>query len=224
VTPRVRLRALALAAAAAGAAACVDHDRPNTCYDSGGWSYGFRPAADTTIVFRWPAERMPVRFYADSGGALHTNLRAALQEWANAFHCDEAYFQFVTDSTAADVIVRQVPLLPPAGAAFSLAADSVGACVGRTDFVIDTTHALTGPFRTFLVPLALGDSAGLAGCYRMVTTHEIGHTLGIFTHSADPGDLMYPTPRRGTLSVNDRYTVQRLYHTTPTVRPAPRLR
>ena len=29
------------------------------------------------------------------------------------------------------------------------------------------------------------------------------------------------TPRRATLSADDRYTLQSLYHTTPTIKPAP---
>jgi hypothetical protein len=223
--PALRLGGFALAlAGAALLAACGDGTKPNTCYDSNAFSYGFRPQADTTIVFRWPADRMPVRFYADTAGALRANVLAGLTAWVNAYHCDEARFQLVTDSTATDVIVRQVLLLPPAGAAMTIAADSVGACVGRTDFGIDTTHALTGPFRAWVVPMAAADPVALAGCFRMVTTHEIGHALGIFTHSPDPGDLMYATPRRGTLSPNDRYTLQRLYHTIPTIRPAPRTR
>lgn len=217
--------AVAALAAAAVLAACGDGNRPNTCYDSNAFSYGFRPAADTTIVFRWPADRMPVRFYADTAGGLRDDLQASLTIWVNAFHCQEASFQLALDSTTADVIVRRAPSLPPTSApAFSFGADSVGACAGRSDFEIDSTRALTGPFHAYIVPLAVGDPVALAGCFRMVTTHELGHTLGIFTHSPDPDDLMYATPRRGTLSPDDRYTLQRLYHTTPTVRPAPRSR
>jgi len=214
---------LALAAAAL-LAACGDGTKPNTCYDSNAFSYGFRPQADTTLVFHWPADRMPVRFYADTTGALRENVLAGLTAWVNAYHCQEASFQLVQDSTTADVIVRQAPFLPPVGAAMTLDADSVGACVGRTDFQIDTARALTGPFRAWVVPQATADPVALAGCFRMVTTHELGHAIGIFTHSPDPGDLMYSTPRRGTLSPDDRYTLQRLYHTTPTVRPSPRAR
>ena len=222
--------ALGMAGAAALAAAalfasCGDGDGPNTCFDSNAFSYGFRPAADTTIVFHWPADRMPVRFYADTGGELRADVLASLTTWVNAFHCQEAYFQLVSDSTRADVVIRRSPNLPPVGGAVrSLGADSVGACVGRTDFLIDTTNHLTGPFRAWVVPLAAGDPVALAGCFRMTTTHEIGHTLGIFTHSSDPGDLMYSTPRRSTLSLDDRYTLQRLYHTATTVQPAPATR
>ena len=46
-----------------------------------------------------------------------------------------------------------------------------------------------------------------------------GHTLGLGSHSADTNDLMNPLPRRLALSDRDRYTIQVLYHTTPTIGP-----
>jgi predicted Zn-dependent protease len=148
---------------------------------------------------------------------------AGLQTWVNAFHCQEASFTVGGDSTQADIIVRQVAVLPPQPArSVSLGADSVGACTGRTDGTFDSTLTLNGPVRSYIAPMPGRDSVALAGCFRMVTTHELGHALGILAHSTDPADIMYITPRRSSLSVNDRYTLQTLYHTTPTIRPAPR--
>ena len=215
---------LAIAAlAAAVALACGDGNNPNTCFESNAFSYGFFVGGDTALVFRWPADRMPVRFYAEATGNLRSNVLAGLTTWVNGFRCQEAAFQLVSDSTAADVIVRQAAVLPPvASRAFVMAADSVGACGGRTDGTFDSTLTLTGPVRSYIVPIAVGDSVALAGCYRMVTTHEIGHALGLLSHSTDPTDIMYTTPRRSSLSPGDRYTLQSLYHRTPTIRPAPR--
>jgi predicted Zn-dependent protease len=204
-------------------AAC-DGTGPNTCYDSNAFSYGFALGGDSTLVFRWPAGRMPVRYYAEPTGALRANVLASLTTWVNAFQCQEASFQLVTDSSRAEVIVRQVATLPPTDAgSVVLAADSVGACSGLTHGYFDSTNTLTGPMRTYVAPLGASDTAALAACYRMVTTHELGHTLGLFAHSPNVADLMYPTPRRSTPSPDDRYTLQRLYHTTPTIRPAPRV-
>jgi len=209
--------------AAAAALTCLGGSDPNTCFEGNAWSYGFYLGHDTTLVFRWPADRMPVRFYAEPTGALRSNVEAGLWTWVNGFRCQEASFQVVGDSATADVIVRQVSLLPPvASRAFTLAADSAGACGGRTDGFFDSTLTLTGPLRSYIVPIAVGDSVALAGCYRMVTTHEIGHALGLLSHSTNPADLMYTTPRRSSLSPDDRYTLQTLYHRTPTIRPAPR--
>jgi hypothetical protein len=219
--PAIACASAALAVAAV--LACGDGTRPNTCYDSNAFSYGFFVGGDTTLVFHWPANRMPVRFYAEPAGDLRANVLAGLTTWVNGFRCQEASFQLVGDSAGADVIVRQVVILPPvASRAIALAADSVGACGGRTDGTFDSTLTLTGPIRSYIVPIRLGDSVALAGCYRMVTTHELGHTLGVLSHSADPADLMYTTPRRSSLSPDDRYTLQSLYHRTPTIRPAPR--
>jgi predicted Zn-dependent protease len=97
----------------------------------------------------------------------------------------------------------------------------VGACTGRTDGTFDSTLTLNGPVRSYIAPLAAQDSVALSGCFRMTTTHELGHALGILAHSTSPGDIMYPTPHRSTLSLNDSYTLQLLYHTTATIKPAP---
>jgi len=222
----VRTAALGLAAPALlalAAAACHDNS-PNTCFESNATRYTYWLGGDTTLVFHWPASRMPVRTYAEPTGATPANVAAGLQIWANAFHCHELSFLPVTDSTQADVIVRPVAALPPQPArAVSLRADSVGICTGRTDGVFDSTLTLTGPVRSYIAPMGgVTDSVALAGCFRMTTTHELGHAIGILGHSPDPGDIMYTTPKRSDLSPNDRYTAQKLYHTTATIRPAPR--
>jgi predicted Zn-dependent protease len=203
------------------AAACRDQ-KPNTCYDSNAFSYGFRLGGDSTLVFHWPANRMPVRVYAQPTGAAPANVVAGLQTWVGAFHCDEAWFTVTTDSAHADIIVREVAAIPPLPAhAISLGADSAGTCTGRTDGTFDSTLTLNGPVRSYIAPFDATDPVALAGCFRMTTTHELGHALGILAHSPSAADIMYPTPRRSTLSANDRYTLQYLYHTTATIRPAP---
>lgn len=211
-----------LASLALAAAACNDGS-PNTCFESNATVYLFALAGDSTLVFHWPASRMPVRTYAEPTGATVADVATGLQTWADGFHCHEASFLPVADSTQADIIVRPVATLPPQPAgAVSLGADSVGACTGRTDGVFDSTLTLTGPVRSYIAPMAGRDSAAIAGCFRMTTTHELGHAIGILGHSTDPGDIMFTTPKRSTLSINDRYTLQKLYHTTATIRPAPR--
>ena len=213
----------ALAGLALAAAGCSDGSGPDRCFDSNAVSYGFAIAGDSTLVFHWPAGRMPVRVYPEPTGANPANVAAGLQTWVNGFRCGEAWFSFATDSTRADIIVRLVSALPPQPVrGTSFGADSVGACAGRTDGNFDSSLTLTGPVRSYIAPIPGKDSTALAGCYRMTTTHELGHALGILAHSTDPGDIMYTTPKRSTLSVNDRYTLQKLYHTTPTIAPAPR--
>jgi hypothetical protein len=222
VTSGAAARAAPVAAALLLAAAACHDQRPNTCFDSNAFSYGFYVGGDTSLVFHWPAGRMPVRVYAEPTGDAPANVVAGLQTWVGAFHCDEAWFTTTTDSTHADIIVREVADFPPLPAhAISLGADSVGACTGRTDGTFDSTLTLNGPVRSYIAPFGAQDSVALAGCFRMTTTHELGHALGILAHSTSAADIMYPTPHRSTLSANDRYTLQLLYHTTATIKPAP---
>ncbi|MBI1722594.1 MAG: matrixin family metalloprotease [Gemmatimonadetes bacterium] len=202
------------------AAACGDNVGPGTCFEPNATSYPFSLPADSNFIFRWPGSYVPVRVYAEPAGELVANTQAAMQLWVGAFRCNEFAMQMVTDSTRADIIVRNPPVLPPAVAAFVVAADSVGACRGVTEF--DTAQsALDAPMRVYVSPVAF-DSAAVAACYRFVTAHEIGHALGLLSHSPDPADLMHTQPRRRLLTAADRYTIQRLYHTTPTIGPPPR--
>jgi len=214
---RAATTALALLFAAA---ACSE--KPTSCFDSNGYSYGFYLGGDSSLVFHWPANRMPVRVYAEPTGDAPTDVEAGRLTWLGAFHCGEASLTPTPDSTHADIIVRRVSTLPPQPTgAITLGADSVGACTGRTDGTFDSTLTLNGPVRSYIAPLAGRDSVALSGCFRMTTTHELGHALGILAHSTNPGDIMYPTPHRTTLSLNDSYTLQLLYHTTATIKPAP---
>lgn len=210
------------ALAAALAAACHDNVGVSACFEDG-LPYSYVLNGDTTLVFRWPASHQPVHIYAEPVGDLQANVASAAARWLSALRCGELSLALVGDSTGADVIVRNPPSAPPAPptpAGIVLAADSVGACGGQTRADFDSTNTMTGPVRAYVYPIAT-DPTALAGCYRMVTTHELGHALGILNHSPDTTDIMYSSPRRSTLSPGDRVTFQYLHHTTPTIRPQP---
>jgi predicted Zn-dependent protease len=63
----------------------------------------------------------------------------------------------------------------------------------------------------------LTDSA--QACLTRVAAHEVGHTLGLFQHSDDPGDLMYSFPAVNRPSTRDANTVITLYGTVRNVAP-----
>ncbi len=218
--PRLFTYLAKAAALAAIVAACHDTVGVGACFEDG-LPYNYALNGDTSLVFRWPASSQPVLVYAEPVGMLSQNTGTAAARWLAALRCGELSIALVTDSTIADVIIRNpssAPPAPPAGVV--LAADSIDACGGRTDGVLDSTNTLTGPLRSYVFPVGI-DSTDLAGCYRMVTIHELGHALGILNHSPDTLDIMYSQPRRGTLSPADRVTVQYLYHDAPTIRPQP---
>jgi hypothetical protein len=45
--------------------------------------------------------------------------------------------------------------------------------------------------------------------------HEVGHTLGLWDHSDQDTDIMYPVASQSTPSPRDMWTIYSLYHTTP---------
>jgi predicted Zn-dependent protease len=214
--------ALAIAAFAAAVLAACGGSSDQACFENGATAYAVHAPGDTSVVFNWPTAYRPVRVYAEATGELPVNVTNGLQLWANAMHCNEISFRVVTDSASADIIVRNPTFLPPLPASGAFLADSVGACKGRTDVLVDTnTNTLLRPIRSYVVPNGI-DPVALASCYHFVTAHELGHAIGLFSHSLDPADLMNSSPRRTELSANDRYTVQLLYHLDPYTRPSAR--
>jgi hypothetical protein len=117
---------------------------------------------------------------------------------------------------------------------------AVAACDGVTQYVFDSSTAafpsiprvpmsgsppaltLTGPMHAFLRVRPGFTEAQVAACMARVAAHELGHTLGILTHSPANTDLMWGTPTTATPTNRDRNTAQVLYHTAPTIAPAPR--
>jgi len=211
---------VALGAALAGAAACRDSS-VSSCFEPNASAYFFNPPGDTNGVFRWPATYIPVRVYAEPAGELQRNVDSAMFLWVGAFRCGELSMTRITDSSLADIVVRNPAVLPAPRAALHFAADSVGMCTGRTDVALDGANRLERPIRSYVARVGI-DSAATAACYHFVVAHELGHALGLFQHSGDVADLMYPVPRRRALSDADRYTIQLLYHTPPSIPPTPR--
>lgn len=210
----------ALGLALVVAAACADRPLAD-CLEPNAQIYSYHLPGSTTKFFHWPRSRMPLRVYAET--PLVAPAEAAGIVWTNAMHCAELSFVRVTDSSVADIVIRNPGAMPPAPkSAISAAADSVGACTGRTDLEVDADTNIIAPMRVYVVPNSIvSDTVAIAGCYRFTVTHEMGHAIGLFRHSTDPDDLMFSTPYRRLLTLNDRYTVQKLYNTTPTMSVAP---
>lgn len=174
-------------------------------------------AGDT---FHWPPDRLPVRYFADERGAMPALVRNGLQVWERQFLYGEFRGGLVADSNTADVIVLWQDSVPPDVPPDT--AGALGTCDGVTSFVIDSTNAITEPIRV-LLRVRLGFTAPqIAACMQRVAAHELGHTLGILSHSPATTDLMYGTPATATPTNRDRNTAQVLYHTPSTIAPPPR--
>jgi len=206
VNPRV---ALAIAVLTAGCSDIIPPSRtPRYLADAAG------------DMFHWPADRIPVRYFVDPRGALPRLVHNGLSAWQDQFLYGEFRAVVVADSTAADVIMRwqdSVPADVPPDTAGAL-----GACDGVTTYVLDSTKTMTGPEHVSL-RVRLGYTLPqIAECFRRVVTHELGHSLGILSHSPATTDLMYGTPAIERPTERDRNTAQVLYHTAPTIFPPPR--
>jgi predicted Zn-dependent protease len=217
-------RRVLLLSALALLAACHEGVGPGACFEPNARPYNFDFAGDTNLVFHWPSSYMPVRVYAEPTADLPANVQAAMQLWVAAFRCNELSLTTATDSTHADIIVRNPLSLPAAlRTGHVMHADSVGACQGVTHFDLDSAGTgLAGPLRSYVAPFPGADSASAAACYHFVTAHELGHALGILSHSPDAADLMYAAPFHRALTEADRYTIQLLYHTPSKLGPPPR--
>jgi predicted Zn-dependent protease len=73
------------------------------------------------------------------------------------------------------------------------------------------------PVRVFINPRFDLAAPGMDECLALTTTHELGHAIGILTHSPDAADIMYFDPSVPTLSTRDRATIERAYHIQPTL-------
>lgn len=176
-----------------------------------------------TFAFHWPSSELPVRFWAEDSLALPAHVLNGIDQWEAVFLYGEFSGIVVSDSSTADVIVK-TGIAPKGGFSITrLESMLAPECQGATDVELSSTgEEILRPIRVYVDPRFAAGSLGLDECMALTTTHEIGHALGIFAHSPDPGDLMYGDPIVATPSRRDRSTAELAYHTEPTLTVAPR--
>jgi predicted Zn-dependent protease len=167
------------------------------------------------ILFRWPTASLPVRVWAEPVMDLPHHVDAAIATWQAAFLYGELRGIRVEDSADADVVIR---LADPE--ALRLRSDRPN-CSASTRIEVDLDTAIILPFRTRLAPRLGASLDDVQSCFETLVAHEMGHVLGLFLHSDDPGDLMHARPATSALSARDVATLHTLYHTTPTIRLPP---
>ena len=180
-------------------------------------------STDTTVtLFRWPANRLPVRFWADPRGNMRFLVERSIAVWQDQFLYGELRGTVVSDSASADVIVQWSDSVPP-----DVPPDTTpvaNSCAGVTTFTFDSTgFALAGPVRVSLTVLTGSPvpAEQVQACMRRVAIHELGHSLGLLRHSSFDEDIMFGSPIVNYPSRFDRRSVEVLYHSQPTVQPPP---
>ncbi len=210
---RPTIFAFAAVAAVATSIACSDIVSPSRSarydwrlivdYDSAGL-----PFSDT-LSFHWPRNRLPVKIWVENQFDMPSHIRHGIGLWRGAFLYNEWDGKIVDDSNTADVIVRTVT--PPPQSQIRLAG-MVPSCVGATDVdTVNTRFELRVPIRVFVVPSIPG-APDLDQCLETVAAHELGHSMGLFQHSADSTDLMFTVPTAQGLTDRDVGTALNAYH------------
>jgi len=199
-------------AAALALAACTvtEPDRPTP--------YSFRLQPEN-VAFHWPADRLPVQYFAQSIGPLRDYAQSGLDLWQSQFLYGEFSGELTSDSAHADVVIVLQGGTPPTS---GLTNDPpVNACDGSTSASLaDATH-LSGAIQIRVRWFPGFQPADIANCLSRVTAHEIGHSLGLLEHSPQNTDLMFAVPAVREPSPRDRSTVETLYHTPSDLLPAP---
>jgi hypothetical protein len=173
------------------------------------------PGTADTLSFHWPRSRLPVKIWVENTLNLPGHVQAGIDKWKAAFLYHEFDAVTVADSNTADVVVRAGA---PVKGGFDVVrlAGVAPECEGGTDFDLPSgSTVLQPPIRVYINPRFDPSSPGVDECVALTTTHELGHAIGLFTHSPTAGDIMFGDPVVSTLSDRDRNTVEAAYHLAP---------
>jgi hypothetical protein len=219
----MRIRRSAALTAALALAACTELSAPNrpvpyesrlfVSFDDNG-----TPGVDS-LRFHWPRSSMPVRYWVEDSLDAPGHVEHAIRTWKDAFLYREWDARLVSDSNAADVIVRVAQAPPKPAPALLRFLSLAPECEGVTDIdTVATRRELRLPLRIYLNP-RLPNDPGLDTCLDLTAVHEMGHTMGLFQHTTDPADIMFTDPVATGLSGRDISTIEALYHRESDMEP-----
>lgn len=195
----------------------------------GAVGYPFALAMDEPVVYRWPVGST-IHVYVAGGEMparaemLADALAAAAAEWTSALGPAGVDIVETRRLEDADVVLRWSDAAPPVDTAAcppEVTGRAATTFCRTADGTALRTFPLLPPFdpddgAVRMLVTVLASEAGSLARVRQLVGHELGHVLGIGTHSPDPADLMWGGELSTIhLSEADRETIHRLYETTP---------
>jgi len=176
------------------------------------------PGTADTLSFHWPQSRLPVKVWAEDTLDLPAHTKDGLDQWKAGFLYGEFDAVMVSDSNVADILVGAGNAVKGGFSVTRLRSMLAPQCEGGTDFDLPAgSREIVPPIRVFLNLRVVEGDPGADPCLALTTTHELGHSIGIFAHSPVATDLMYADPTVSGPSERDRNTAELAYHTEPTL-------
>ena len=216
-------------AAALAAAGC---DAPTVPEGTPSYDPRFRSATGALLLYHWPLGKT-IDIYVDPRGAprgldLAAAVRPAGAMWRSHVFYREFDVRLVGDPAAADVLFRfdTAPSLVlfecPSTLALAGPAGVTAACPDESRGVFLPFLFLDGTSSRAKFEVAInGDPQRMStmGFLQAIVGHEMGHVLGIGSHSPNPLDLMASSPQVGSPGSGDAHTLRYLLHRPADLKP-----
>jgi hypothetical protein len=161
------------------------------------------------VILRWPKDRMPLRIYLPQppGGmfeqpdAIYGAVRKGVLAWSGVAGPDLPSFVFVDAEGDADI-------------PFLWESKATGWFIAQCVPDIQPLARRFGVSRILITARWSNGHEADPRDIQVTVMHEMGHALGIYSHSPDPDDIMYKSESRNPhphLSARDRATLKLLY-------------
>jgi predicted Zn-dependent protease len=161
------------------------------------------------VLLHWSRRQMPLEvhlpvppegFYADPA-AVHEVVRDGVTNWADVAEPGVPSFVFVDEPADADIRI-----------AWALESPDPTWYIAHCAYDMSVVHSKQlGVDRILVTARWRGQEPALDVIYGTVL-HEMGHALGLYGHSPDPGDVMFAGARVDrVVSERDRATLRALY-------------